>query len=106
MISGRNSETTYEQTENLKPGKTSSVTAAPPTRWRFSSTTTRRPARARYAALVRPLWPAPITITSYDDGMNSTLYVVGQTFRSADRASSDQFARPVDAPATTTRRAQ
>ena len=30
MISGRSSETTYEQTENLKPGKTSSVTAAPP----------------------------------------------------------------------------
>jgi hypothetical protein len=28
MISGRSSETTYEQTENLKPGKTSSVTAA------------------------------------------------------------------------------
>ena len=30
MISGRSSETTYEQTENLKPGKISSVTAAPP----------------------------------------------------------------------------
>ena len=29
MISGRSSETTYEHTENLKPGKTSSVQAAP-----------------------------------------------------------------------------
>ena len=31
MISGRSSETTYEQTEKWKPLKTSSVTAAPPT---------------------------------------------------------------------------
>ena len=30
MISGRSSETTYDATENWKPGKTSSVTAAPP----------------------------------------------------------------------------
>ena len=29
MISGRRSETTYEKTENRKPGKSSSVTAAP-----------------------------------------------------------------------------
>ena len=40
MISGRSSETTYEQTENLKPGKTSSVTAAPPRTWRRSRTST------------------------------------------------------------------
>ncbi len=47
MISGRRSDTTYEQTENLKPGKTSSVTAAPPSRWRRSSTSTFLPAFAR-----------------------------------------------------------
>ena len=64
MISGRSSETTYEKTENRKPGKTSSVTAAPPSTWRFSSTTVFSPARARYAALTRPLWPPPITIAS------------------------------------------
>jgi hypothetical protein len=47
MISGRNRLTTYEYTENLKPGKISSVTAAPPMRSRRSSTSTRLPARAR-----------------------------------------------------------
>ena len=47
MISGRSSETTYEQTEKRKPGKTSSVTAAPPSTWRRSSTSTFLPARAR-----------------------------------------------------------
>src|SRR5712691_3824768 len=65
MISGRNSETTYEQTEKRKPGNTSSVTAAPPRTWRRSSTSTIRPARARYAAAVRPLCPPPITMASY-----------------------------------------
>src|SRR5687768_9384126 len=65
MISGRSSDTTYEQTENLKPGKTSSVTAAPPSTWRRSRTSTLRPARARYAAAVRPLWPPPMITTSY-----------------------------------------
>ena len=38
MISGRSRLTTYEKTENLKPGKISSVTAAPPTSGRRSST--------------------------------------------------------------------
>ena len=47
MISGRSRLTTYEKTENLKPGKTSSVTAAPPTSGRFSRTSVLRPARAR-----------------------------------------------------------
>ena len=65
MISGRSSETTYEQTENLNPGKISSVTAAPPSTCRRSSTSTLRPARARYAAHVSPLCPPPMTITSY-----------------------------------------
>ena len=47
MISGRSSETTYEKTEKRNPGKTSSVTAAPPSTCRFSSTTVFSPARAR-----------------------------------------------------------
>src|SRR6476661_6853467 len=67
MISGRRSDTTYEQTEYLNPGLISSVTAAPPRTCRRSSTSTFRPARARYAALTRPLWPPPITMTSYWD---------------------------------------
>src|SRR5436190_1327960 len=46
MISGRRSDTTYENTEYLKPGLISSVTAAPPTRCRRSSTTTFLPLRA------------------------------------------------------------
>src|SRR5689334_15010357 len=65
MISGRSSDTTYEQTENLNPGKTSSVTAAPPRTCRRSRTITFFPARARYAADVSPLCPPPITIASY-----------------------------------------
>jgi hypothetical protein len=32
MISGRSSETTYENTENLNPGTISSVRVAPPSR--------------------------------------------------------------------------
>ena len=71
MISGRSSETTYEQTEKRKPGKTSSVTAAPPSTWRRSSTSTFRPARARYAAFTRPLWPPPTTIASYLSGIGA-----------------------------------
>ena len=47
MISGRSSDTTYEATLNRNPGKTSSVTAAPPSTWRFSSTSVDSPARAR-----------------------------------------------------------
>src|SRR5258708_34747736 len=65
MISGRSSDTTYEQTEYLNPGYTSSVTAAPPRTGRRSSTRTFRPARARYAAWGRPLWPPPMTRASY-----------------------------------------
>ena len=51
--------------ETLKPGKTSSVTQAPPTTARRSSTSTRRPPRARSHAATSPLWPAPTTIASY-----------------------------------------
>ena len=43
----------------------SAVSAAPPTRSRRSRTTTRRPARARYAAVTRALCPPPMTATSY-----------------------------------------
>src|SRR5688500_99527 len=64
MISGRSRLTTSENTEKRKPGNTSSVIAAPPTRSRRSSTSTFLPARARYAAHTRPLCPPPITITS------------------------------------------
>src|SRR6266849_7208833 len=70
IISGRSRETTYEQTENLNPGNTSSVTHAPPSTCRRSSTSTRLPARARYAALTRPLWPPPMTMTSYVCGID------------------------------------
>ena len=45
-------------------GKISSVTAAPPSTWRRSSTSTLLPARARYAAASRPLWPPPMTMAS------------------------------------------
>src|SRR6185369_13686809 len=65
MISGLSSETTYEQTENLNPGNTSSVTAAPPSTCLRSSTRTFLPACARYAAFTNPLCPPPITTTSY-----------------------------------------
>src|SRR6266581_4045642 len=65
MICGRRRLQTYEHTVNLNPGYTSSVTAAPPRTWRRSRTSTRLPARARYAAVVRPLWPPPITMASY-----------------------------------------
>ena len=64
MISGRSSETTYEQTENLKPGKTSSVTAAPPSTCRRSSTSTFSPGARQIGRGVRPLWPPPMTMAS------------------------------------------
>src|ERR1700752_2711669 len=41
------------------------VSRAPPTLSRASSTTTRAPDFAKYAAETRPLWPPPTTITSY-----------------------------------------
>ena len=47
MISGRSRLTTYEATLNRKPGKTSSVTVAPPRRCRRSTTRVRRPPLAR-----------------------------------------------------------
>ena len=47
MTLGCSSETVYEATELRKPGWNSSVTAAPPTTGRRSSTVTSSPARAR-----------------------------------------------------------
>src|SRR3989441_10880957 len=64
MICGRRRLHTYEQTVNLNPGYTSSVTAAPPRTCRRSRTTTFLRAWARYAAVVRPLWPPPITMAA------------------------------------------
>src|SRR5437660_10326646 len=88
MISGRNSDTTYEQTENLNPGNTSSVQAAPPRMCRRSSTRTLRPAFARYAAVVRPLWPPPMTMTSY-----FVLLVAGIVNRASRGESDSSFYR-------------
>src|SRR5687768_8810389 len=51
--------------ETRKPGASSRVTAAPPTRSAASTTIVSRPALARYAAHTRPLWPAPITIARF-----------------------------------------
>src|SRR3954465_15711270 len=47
------------------PGQGCSETAAPPTWSRRSSTSTERPARASSAAATSPLWPPPMTMTSY-----------------------------------------
>src|SRR5690606_4612145 len=48
-----------------KPGSVSSrVTTPPPNHALRSSTTTLRPATARYAAATRPLWPDPTATTS------------------------------------------
>ena len=41
-----------------------SLAAVPPTVWRASTSAVRTPLRARYAAQIRPLWPAPITTAS------------------------------------------
>src|SRR6266511_2301358 len=64
MISGRSSESVYAPGEARTPGHSSSVTHAPPTMSRRSKTSTSSPARARYAAATRPLWPAPMTTAS------------------------------------------
>src|SRR6185437_7322954 len=69
MMIGRRRLFTYDAVETLKPGQISSDTQAPPTSSRRSSTSTVRPARARYAAATRPLWPAPMMITSYGADM-------------------------------------
>src|SRR2546425_10387432 len=65
MISGRKRPAEYASRENLTPGKTSSVMQAPPRIGRRSTTRTRRPARARYAAATRRLWPPPTTMASH-----------------------------------------
>lgn len=57
MMYGRNRLNTYEALENLKPGMISSVTAAPPTTCRLSTTATDRPDRCKYPAATNPLCP-------------------------------------------------
>src|ERR1700693_2784755 len=47
-----------------------SVTAAPPRTYVRSSTSTFLPDLARYAAFTKPLWPPPITMTSYRFAMD------------------------------------
>ena len=47
MMSGRRRLSAYEKVVKLKPGHSSSVIAAPPTRWRRSRMRTRSPAFAR-----------------------------------------------------------
>src|SRR5579863_6059452 len=64
MIFGFRSDTVYAATELRNPGWNSSVTAAPPTIARRSSTVTLSPAAARYAAHVRPLCPPPMISAS------------------------------------------
>src|SRR4051794_14867113 len=64
MISGRSSDNVYAPGDARTPGHSSSVTQAPPTMSRRSKHSTVSPARARYAAATRPLWPAPMTATS------------------------------------------
>src|SRR5688572_1702342 len=81
MISGRRRLTTYENTEKRKPGKTSSLRAAPPMISSFSSTSTRLPARARYAAHTRPLCPPPTTIASQREASEPGLIGVAPRFR-------------------------
>src|SRR5687767_601163 len=58
--------TTYDSAVTLKSGPNGvSVIAAPPTVSRRSRTMVRRPRLARRPAATRPLWPPPITMTSY-----------------------------------------
>ena len=54
----------YRDSRASTPSKACADTAAPPTWSRRSSTRTRRPARARYAAATRPLCPPPTMTTS------------------------------------------
>ena len=64
MILGRSSPAKYDARLNLNPGTISSVIAAPPRTCLRSNTSTSNPARARYAADVRALWPPPTMTTS------------------------------------------
>ena len=61
----RSIDNTYAPLDAWKPGANSSVTQAPPTISRRSSTTARRPARVSEKAATSPLWPPPTTIASW-----------------------------------------
>ena len=65
-MAGGSSDTRYEYllTRAPIPGNTSAETAAPPTDELASKTSTEYPDRARYAAVTKPLWPAPTTMQS------------------------------------------
>src|ERR1035438_4148270 len=65
MTSGRSMLAMYEVVDARQPGAICSVTQHPPTMSRRSRTRVEYPARARYAAAVSPLWPAPIMTASY-----------------------------------------
>ena len=50
-MSGRSRLSAYENVVNQKPGRSSSVIAAPPTRWRRSRTSVRRPGLGEVGAV-------------------------------------------------------
>lgn len=60
MMYGRRRLNTYDALENLKPGIISSVTAAPPTTCRPSTTATERPDFCKYPAAIKPLCPRDV----------------------------------------------
>ena len=59
------------------PPANGSLAAVPPTVARASSSSVRIPAFARYAAVTRPLCPAPITITSASAWLTGAILVDG-----------------------------
>ena len=66
MIESGKSETRYEYREirASNPGNARTLVVAPPISPFASKTRTFLPAFARYAAATKPLWPAPIIVTS------------------------------------------
>ncbi|CAB4747363.1 unannotated protein [freshwater metagenome] len=69
MIESGKSETRYEYLEirASKPGNARTLVVAPPISPLASKIRTLLPARARYAAATKPLWPAPIMVTSQSE---------------------------------------
>src|SRR6185437_7445931 len=79
------------------PGNGSSVVHAPPTRSRLSSTSTRCPARARYAAHANPLCPAPTIIASHRRAASSRTGAGNPIFPSTSAVGEDMPA-PLSPP--------
>ena len=73
ITSGCRMPATYAQGDMRMPGHGSAMVQAPPTRSRASSTSTRLPARARYAAHASPLWPAPTMMASHATAASSRM---------------------------------